>query len=162
MTGVLAALCGLFGSFAVEGLELYNSIRRKGRWPWQINPETEKPSEVGQRAYLVAELIRLLIGAGLAWACAATGQIDGPLGAVSVGAAAPFIIGEITKRIPLEPPGDRPNPVLRVKVQVVGSDGSEASDGSPISASAAEVEILESGESVELCAWIPLPDKSSL
>ena len=64
MVGVEAAIWGLFGSFAVEGLELYDSLRRKGKWPWKVDLKTGKPPEVGLHGYAVAETIRLLIGAG--------------------------------------------------------------------------------------------------
>jgi hypothetical protein len=53
-------------------------------------------------------------GAGLAWAAAATGQIAGPLGAPGVGVAAPTIIGQLAKAIPLtastEPCGNPDSP----------------------------------------------------
>jgi hypothetical protein len=100
MVGLDAGLWGLFGGFAVEGLELYTAWRRYGRWPWN-SPDS---SEAGPWGYAVAEVVRLLIGAGLAWAAAATGQISGPLGALGVGAAAPTIIGQMARTIPLELP----------------------------------------------------------
>jgi hypothetical protein len=98
MVGIEAGLWGLFGGFAVEGLELYGAVRRYGRWPWD---STGEPVEAGPAGYAIAEVIRLLIGAGLAWAAAATGQVAGPLGALGVGVAAPFIIGQLAKYIPL-------------------------------------------------------------
>ncbi len=103
MVGIVAGLWGLFGGFAVEGLEFYAALRRHRRCPWQL-PDPTNPGAVpvpGPWFYIVAEIIRLLVGAGLAWASAATGQISGPLGALGVGAAAPTIIGQITKAIPL-------------------------------------------------------------
>lgn len=88
----------------MEGLEVYGALRRYGRWPWkapQAHRGNGKPAEAGPVGYAVAEVIRLVIGAGLAWAAAATGQIAGPLGALGVGAAAPTIIGQLAKFIPL-------------------------------------------------------------
>lgn len=113
MVGLVAGLWGLFGGFAVEGLELYAACQRYRRWPWQrpsdsevsaTNGAEQELGEVGVWGYVVAETIRLLIGAGLAWAAAATGQISGPLGALGVGAAAPTIIGQLMRAVPLELP----------------------------------------------------------
>jgi hypothetical protein len=113
MTGVVAGLWGLFGGFAVEGLEFYAVWQRYRRWPWRALSSDDIDSaggtppahqEAGAWGYAVAEVIRLLIGAGLAWAAAATGQISGPLGALGVGAAAPTIIGQLVRTIPLELP----------------------------------------------------------
>ena len=101
MTWIAAALWGLFGGFAVEGLELYTAVRRYRIWPWQVKGIANRPREPGWPAYVVAEVLRLAIGSGLAWAALANHQITGPFGAIAVGAAAPYIIGELTKGIPL-------------------------------------------------------------
>jgi hypothetical protein len=96
--GWIAGVWGLFGGFAVEGLDLRTAMRRYGCWPWQVRASSQddgRPVEAGLWGYLVGELIRLVIGAGLAWAAAATGQITGPLGALAVGAAAPVIVGQL-------------------------------------------------------------------
>jgi hypothetical protein len=75
MVGLVAGLWGLFGGFAVEGLELYTAYQRYRRWPWQrpgggenstANGADQELGEVGVWGYVVAEAIRLLIGAGLA------------------------------------------------------------------------------------------------
>jgi hypothetical protein len=92
-----AALWGLFGSFAVEGLDLYGAVRRGGCWPWQ----TRGPREVGAAGYFVAELVRLLIGSGLACAFAESRQVTTAVGALAVGVAAPLIVERLTRAIPL-------------------------------------------------------------
>ena len=97
MSWMDAALWGLFGSFAVEGLDFYTAIRRRGRWPWRA-PD---PGEVGALAYVVAELFRLIIGGGLAWAAAASGQLTTATGALAVGIAAPLIVERLTQVVPL-------------------------------------------------------------
>jgi hypothetical protein len=116
MVGIVAGLWGLFGGFAVEGLEFYAALRRDGRCPWQLQ-DPSNPGAVpvpGPWFYIVAEVIRLLVGAGLAWASAATGQIAGPLGALGVGVAAPTIIGQIAKTIPLSTVSEpRRDPAVR-------------------------------------------------
>lgn len=95
MVGVVAGVWGLFGGFAVSGLELQALLRRRGCWPWQAREG--QPPEISLTAYLAGEIIRMLVGAGLAWAAAATGQISGPLGAVGIGAAAPFILDQLSR-----------------------------------------------------------------
>lgn len=92
-----AALWGLFGSFAVEGLDLWAAVRRRGVWPWRVRG----PQEVGALGYLVAELVRLVIGGGLASAAMVSGQITTPVGALAVGIAAPLIVERLTRPIPL-------------------------------------------------------------
>jgi hypothetical protein len=96
MIGLVAAAWGLFGGFAVSGLDLYALLRRRGCWPWQDRkgqpaPDTDLPS------YFTGEVIRMVVGAGLAWAAAGTGQVSGPLGAVGIGAAAPFILDHLSR-----------------------------------------------------------------
>lgn len=121
---------GLFGGFAVEGLELYAAVRHAGQWPWKrpIQPRTGEVPEAGVKGYVIAEVIRLVIGAGLAWAAASTGQIAGPLGALGVGVAAPTIIGQLAKVIPLTISADLPDtPDSRVPVSAGSSREHEAS-----------------------------------
>jgi hypothetical protein len=109
MVGDVAAAWGFFGGFAAVGFELYDAVRRDGRWPWKHppNPKAGEIAEAEAKAYVIVEAIRLVIGAGLAWAAAATGQIAGPLGALGVGVAAPTIIGQLAKVVPLSVSPDR-------------------------------------------------------
>jgi hypothetical protein len=100
MTWIEAALWGLFGGFAVEGLDLYGAVRRRGCWPWWVRG----PREVGVAGYFVAELFRLVIGSGLAWALVESGQVTTAVGAVAVGVAAPLIVERLTRAIPLTDP----------------------------------------------------------
>lgn len=102
MSWLDAALWGAFGGFAVEGLELYTAVRRHGHWPWRVRG----PREVGAPGYVVAELIRLIIGAGLAGAAEASGQITSAVGALAVGVAAPLIVERLARAIPLTDPVD--------------------------------------------------------
>lgn len=97
VTWIEAALWGLFGGFAVEGLDLYGAVRRRGCWPWQVRG----PREVGAAGYFVAEVFRLVIGSGLAWALAVSQQVTTPIGALAVGIAAPLIVERLTRTIPL-------------------------------------------------------------
>jgi hypothetical protein len=94
-----AAVWGLFGGFAVEGLDLYTALRRRCCWPWRASGP-----EAGPVAYAVAETIRLIIGGGLAWAAADSGQITSPIGALAVGVAAPVIVERLTRAVPLDDP----------------------------------------------------------
>ena len=95
---------GPFGGFAVSGLELQALIRRRGclPWRWRSGPKDDPLAlpVINSPAYFVGEIIRCLIGMGLAWAAAATGQISGALAAVAIGAAAPVIIDQISQVVP--------------------------------------------------------------
>lgn len=97
MTWIEAALWGLSGGFAVEGLDLYAAVRRHGCWPWRVRG----PREVGAVGYVVAELIRLVIGSVLASALAESSQVTTAFGALAVGVAAPLIVERLTRAIPL-------------------------------------------------------------
>jgi hypothetical protein len=85
------ALWGLFGGFAVEGLDFYRAFKAGSPMPWR-----ERQTH-GQRVphgvlYLVVTVIRLAIGGGLALAAAQSDQVTTPLAAVAVGVAAPLIV----------------------------------------------------------------------
>ena len=97
MTLIEAAVWGLFGGFAVEGLDLYGAVRRHGCWPWRVRG----PREVGAAGYFVTELFRLVIGGGLACALAESSQVTTAVGAVAVGIAPPLIVERLTRAIPL-------------------------------------------------------------
>jgi hypothetical protein len=97
MTWIEAALWGLGGGFAVEGLDLYGAVRRRGCWPWRARG----PREVGAIGYFVAELVRLVIGSVLASALAESSQITTAFGALAVGVAAPLIVERLARAIPL-------------------------------------------------------------
>lgn len=104
----------------MEGLELSAASRRYGRWPWQVKGTGTSATEPGLLQYAVGELIRLIIGGGLAWAAAATSQISGPFGAIAVGAAAPVIIGQLAKGIPLTQPSEEVQPADQPAQMSVG------------------------------------------
>ena len=95
MSWIDAALWGVLGSCAVEGLDCNTAVRRHGRWPWRARG----PHEVGAFGYVVAELIRLIIGGVLA--AAAVSQFTGPVGALAVGIAAPLIVERLARAVPL-------------------------------------------------------------
>jgi hypothetical protein len=59
MTAWQYALWGLFGGFAVDGLEFVGAIRRVGGWPWRL------PGEPGPLPFTVSVLIRLVVVLGL-------------------------------------------------------------------------------------------------
>jgi hypothetical protein len=79
---------GLLGGLIVDGLEFYSAVRaNKGKVPvaWK-RPGT-----------YVAELIRVGVGGILAAATGMSGQIGGPIGALSVGAAAPLLVEKLSQ-----------------------------------------------------------------
>jgi hypothetical protein len=93
MTGLEFAAWGLFGGFAVEGLEFAAAIRRTGRWPWR------QPGEPGPLPFVVSIIIRLGVGAGLAAAAGVADQISGPFGAVALGVAAPLVVEQLARQV---------------------------------------------------------------
>jgi hypothetical protein len=95
MTGLEFAVWGLFGGFAVEGLEFTAAIRRGGRWPWQ------QPGEPGALPFAVSVIVRLAVGAGLAAAAGVADQISGPFGAVALGVAAPLVVEQLARQVSL-------------------------------------------------------------
>ena len=92
MTWWVALLWGLAGAGAVEGLDLYRAINRVKGFPWR------RADEVPFSAYLTSVIIRAALGAGLAAAFGASAQIAGPLGAVTVGIAAPKIVEQLLQQ----------------------------------------------------------------
>lgn len=123
MLWVEAALWGLSGGFAVEGLDLYGAVRRRGCWPWRARG----PREVGPVGYFVAELIRLVIGSILASALAESSQINTAFGALAVGVAAPLIVERLTQAIPLTDSVQHAAPMIADKWPLNAS-GSELND----------------------------------
>ena len=76
---------GLFGGFAVEGLEFWSMVRKnKGVLPVQYS-----------LPYLCGQAARILIGAGLAVAFWESGAVTSVIGAVGIGAAAPAIVKKL-------------------------------------------------------------------
>jgi hypothetical protein len=50
----------------------------------------------------VSVVIRVGVGFGLASAAGLTGQVSGPLGAIAVGVAAPLLLEQMAKRLPVD------------------------------------------------------------
>jgi hypothetical protein len=87
-------LWGLFGGFIVDGLEFWRLVRNnRGVWPVQYR----------SFASLAAEIVRLIVGAGLAIAFGKSGQVTGAIGAVAIGAAAPLIVEKLAQQVPSLP-----------------------------------------------------------
>lgn len=98
MVALEFAVWGLFGGFAVEGLEFAGAIRRTGGWPWR------QPGEPGPLALTVSVVIRLVISAGVAAAAGAAGQVSGPFGALAAGVAAPLLVEQLARQLPVNTP----------------------------------------------------------
>jgi hypothetical protein len=92
----LYALWGAFGGLAVEAIQFYGAIRRTGKWPWKTKGEP-RPGPLA-----ASVVIRVGVGFGLAFAAFETNQVSGPLGAIAVGVAAPLLIEQMAKRVPLD------------------------------------------------------------
>lgn len=89
---------GLYGGFAVEGLALIAEARRIGGWPWS------GADQLPARVLLLAIVIRVGIGAGLAAAAFSSEQITTAFAAVTVGAGANKIIEGLIAQVPLDSP----------------------------------------------------------
>jgi hypothetical protein len=100
---------GLFGGFAVEGLDFTTAIKKTGDWPWRSE------GEPGPLPLAVSVVIRLLIGAGLAAAAVGTHQVSGPLGAIAIGVGAPYLVGQMARQVPLKRQAPRKTPQARAR-----------------------------------------------
>lgn len=101
-TGVEYALWGLFGGFAVEGLEFAAAIRKTGQWPWRLEDEPTFAM------FMCSVVIRLAVGAGLAAAAGIAHQVNGPFGALAVGVAAPLVVEQLADAALVTPQGRSP------------------------------------------------------
>lgn len=116
-----AALWGLIGAGAIEAWELYGAIHRLRGFPW------DKPGEVAMAPFLVAVILRLLLGIGLATAFVASGQADGPVGAVAVGIAAPKLLEQLARHAVPSPGADNAPPRFQpAHAQASAEEGSHA------------------------------------
>ena len=90
-----ACLWGLLGAGLVEVRALWGAIQpsRVPKWPWRDG--RGRPQTVG---YAIAVACRFGMAAGLDTVYAAAHQIAGPLGAVTMGIAAPLVIQQMAAR----------------------------------------------------------------
>lgn len=91
MIVLAGCLWGLLGAAAVEALDLYKAIRRIGDVPWH------HPGEASFGPYLLSVIIRLGLGVLAAAVCAASGQVEGPAGALAAGYAAPKVLEQLAR-----------------------------------------------------------------
>jgi hypothetical protein len=89
---------GVFGGFAVEGMEFSKAVRATGDWPWH------KKGEPGAFPMAISVFIRLAVSGGLSLALGQGHQIVGVFGALTAGVAAPLILEQLSARVPLGNP----------------------------------------------------------
>ena len=89
------ALWGAFGGLAVEAVQFLGALRRTADWPWRT------PGEPSPGPLVASVVIRVGVGLGLAAAAGETGQIAGAFGAIAVGVAAPLVIEQMARQVPL-------------------------------------------------------------
>jgi hypothetical protein len=91
----LACLWGLLGAGLVEIRALWAALQpfRVPKWPWRDGKG--RPQKAG---YAIAVVCRFGMAAGLDAVYAAAHQIVGPLGAVTMGIAAPLVIQQMAVR----------------------------------------------------------------
>ena len=107
MSPWMAAVWGLIGAGAIEAWDLYGAIHRVKGFPWK------SPGEVALVPYLVSVVLRVLLGVAMATAFVASGQADGPVGAVAIGIAAPKLLEQLARRAVTQPPADEAPGQLR-------------------------------------------------
>jgi hypothetical protein len=95
-----ACLWGLLGAGLVEVRALWAAFQpsRTPRWPWKDGRGRSQVS-----GYAVAVVCRFGMAAGLDAVYAAAQQIAGPLGAVTMGVAAPLVIQQMAVRADVGP-----------------------------------------------------------
>jgi len=112
-----AALWGLIGAAAIEAWDLYGAIHRLKGFPWKFD------GEVALAPYLVSVLLRVLLGVGMAVAFVASGQADGPVGAVAIGIAAPKLLEQLARQAVVQAATENPArqlPSARTQAAVKG------------------------------------------
>lgn len=85
----MACVWGLLGASAIEAHQLHSAIGRVKNLPWRVQ------GELPLKPYLVALVLRLALGVGMAAAFGASGQAGGPVGVVAVGIAAPKVLEQL-------------------------------------------------------------------
>jgi hypothetical protein len=110
---------GVFGGFAVEGMEFSKAVRATGDWPWR------QKGEPGALPMAVSIIIRLAVSGGLSLALGQGHQIIGVFGALTAGVAAPLILEQLSARIPLT----APQVSIPILIPETGTAASEGSTG---------------------------------
>ena len=81
-----ASLWGALGSALVEIADLHKSLRARGKLPWRGR------NAASRNLYLLASLLRMVLGVGVAVTLGESGQVTGGFGAILAGVAAPKIL----------------------------------------------------------------------
>src|SRR5690348_16907591 len=115
-----AALWGLIGAAAIEAWDLYGAIHRLKGFPWKFD------GEVALAPYLVSVLLRVLLGVGMAVAFVASGQADGPVGAVAIGIAAPKLLEQLARQAVSQVPEDVPGQLRPTQASAPVREGRHA------------------------------------
>jgi hypothetical protein len=92
MDVVEAALWGLFGVAALEGLDFANTARASGTWPWKAG------AGFGVGPYLFSILIRAGIAGGFTAAAVNADQINTAIGAIAIGIASPLVLQQMARQ----------------------------------------------------------------
>jgi hypothetical protein len=125
-----ACLWGLAGVGLVEAYVMWQAVSSSDgpRWPWV--------DEEGGRKfgfYAVALACRIVMGVGLNAVYAATHQVSGALGAVTLGIAAPLVIKQMAERRddPAAPPVT-PDPAAQVEPAPGKPDGEQKPEAADV------------------------------
>jgi hypothetical protein len=95
----LYALYGACGGLALEAIQFSGAIRRTGNFPW------ETKGEPGPLPLFVSVVIRMGVGYLLAFAAVQSWREPMPLAVIAIGIAAPLLVEQMAKRLPLDAKG---------------------------------------------------------
>ncbi|MER5598503.1 hypothetical protein [Streptomyces sp. NPDC002265] len=112
-----ACLWGALGAGLVEAGEMWQLHRTQERFPWV------KDGEPQIKPYLLAVFLRCFMAIGITAVYGVSGQVAGPLAAVTLGVAAPVIIQQIADSSPAGQPAVEPGATITERPgQIVGPD----------------------------------------
>ncbi|MGC0318162.1 hypothetical protein [Kitasatospora acidiphila] len=99
-----AGLWGALGSVLVELADLRASVQARRQLPWKGRGSTSPG------LYLLAAVVRTVLGIGVAVALGESGQVSGGFGAILSGIAAPKILEALKSQAAPGVPGALPGP----------------------------------------------------
>jgi hypothetical protein len=94
MTWWLFVICGALGGASVEAVQLLDAKERLKQWPWHVQ------GEASATMFTVAGVIRITLGAVVAFVAGSSGQVNGAFGAFATGIAAPLVVQKILAQRP--------------------------------------------------------------
>ncbi|WP_143079069.1 hypothetical protein [Streptomyces monashensis] len=95
MTHLIMALYGAVGGLLIAALGLFRYLKKEQMWPWFAD------GGVSFSVWISIEILRVSIGAGVAWVLAIAGPFS-VFGAIVAGAGAPAILDKWERNSPAQ------------------------------------------------------------